>query len=769
MGVELNTYSITTLNSTNSFYDWFLKENTDIIGKLNLLKVYGATSGDGILATTDTSGLLTLSIGGTSGIIKSPLIFNNTVTFNGQVNVGSVNVQIYGMTAGAGYTFGMPVRVYQSGSAIGYTAARANNPENAEVMGIVTSVGNTYSFVTVAGKIEGDFTTSYGKGLSAGCVYFLDPTNQGKITDEEPAVTGYVSKPLLLGLSGNAAIILPYRGNYLNSDLTSYGSSGSNQIVIIIDSAYNADGDFSYIDVGDIFSYSPSYAASGALQTGRRSNYGGWFHSMNLPNELNYIVGVIINKTIDGSGDAILTIQLSGYTNVYDIETNGGIYLTNSLDLADKANSPQWINTGGDPGTYLPIATIYDDSSDSAVINIRSVGGQSNVSLISTSGAATYVDNTVDNVLVNGNFEVWQRSEIGRENQYTTTGNVVFADLWRRHDGLSGDSSTKNYYIIRQSFADYQNEIEGNPNYYIDVKALGATGITYPGLINDEYPSYGSYNHVMVGHVVPGCKVFDGKKLAVSFYGKTSHSSYNDVNVYLARYAGTTLLDYKVLGTASLGTNWNRYDFNVAISGLTSSATPIENDYCEIGFDLIPLITQARAASESIATNVFISLASVNAGAVDGNIQAHNFKTYDEQLRYCRQFYYSTYSRSERVGSPTMISTFDVAESTAIMVPIPNYSEKVHELNIEMRTTPSVTIYSPYSGSSSEAYNKTANRELILCNGTYGYGGAERTYTSGDRITATARINSVRISAVAGNVPYDKIYYHFVADADYPI
>ena len=43
MPVTNNTYVIPTLGSTASFYDWFNKENTDIIAKLNLLKVYGAT------------------------------------------------------------------------------------------------------------------------------------------------------------------------------------------------------------------------------------------------------------------------------------------------------------------------------------------------------------------------------------------------------------------------------------------------------------------------------------------------------------------------------------------------------------------------------------------------------------------------------------------------------------------------------------------------------------------------------------------------------
>jgi hypothetical protein len=767
MGVEENTYSISTLSSTSSFYDWYQKENSEIIAKLNLLQVYGATSGDGVLAETDINGLLTLSIGGTSGIIESPLTFNDTITFNGLVNIASVNIQVDGITLDRGYTFGTPVRVYlDSSDLVGYTAAQANNPDNSEVFGIVSSVGSSNSYVSVSGRIQGDFTDVYGKGLSAGCVYFLDPSNPGMITDEEPNITGYVSKPVLLGLSGDAALILPYRGNYLNSDLTSYGSSGSNQIIILIDSVYDSSSQFDDLLVGDVLSYSPSYAAAGNLSIGNRYNYGGWFHSMALTGELEYIVGVLINKQISGGGDAILTIQLSGYTNVFDIETNGGIYLTDSFDLSDRLNYPQILNTDSNTGFLTPIAIVYDDSSDSAIIDIVKISNNDTLGFRSSTVSNNI---TTENYLVNGNFEIWQRSETGRVSQYTSIGDVAFADLWRRHDGLSGGSSDKSFYISRQTFADYQNEIEGDPNYYIDVKCLGSTGITYPGLVNDDYPAYGTHDHVMVGHVVPNCKEFDGKNLAVSFYAKTSHSSYNDLNVYLARYSGTTLLDYKVLGSVSLTTNWARFDLNTSITALASSVTPIADDYSEIGFDFIPLITQAQEASESLSTDVKVSIASVNAAVRSGNIQYHKFKSYDEQLKYCRQFYYSTYAANERTGISTMISQYEVSEGTPIVVPIPAYAEKVHELVSTMRTVPSVTVYSPYSGSANEAYNRTAQRELILCNGTYGYGGAERTYTSGDRITATGRLNSVRITVAAGYAPYDKIYYHFVADADYPL
>ena len=769
MGVTTNTYTINSLTSTSSFYDWYQKENSEIIAKLNLLQVYGATSGDGIKAITDSSGLLTLTIGGTSGIIRSPLTFNNTVTFNGTVNVPAINVQVTGITSGTkGYTFGTPVRIYfdTTTNAVGFTAAKANNPDNAEVYGILSSRGTTASYITVAGKIDGDFSGVWGKGITAGCIYFLDGTSAGAITVDEPNITGYVSKPLIMGLSGNSGLVLTYRGNYLNDDMTSYGASGSHQIAISIDTGVYTTANTDIL-VGDVLSYSPEYAIT-ATATGNRKNFGGWFHSRDDSGELQYVVGVVIAKQITG-GNLIVTIQLEGYTNVYSSATNGALYLTSDFDLADRSTKPQLLNTASDAGTNTLIALVYDDPSNSSVIRIRPSVSPA-TSAAKAMAATVASTGTIQNILVNGNFEIWQRSEIGRETSYTTTGNVIFADMWRRHDGVTGGSSKKNYYISRKSFTTYQSDVEGNPNYYLDIKALGLSANAYPGVSGGSFPAYSACDHLMVGHVVPGAKYFDGKNVSVSFYAKTSHANYNSALVYLARYAGSTLLDYTVLGSVSLGTSWDRYDISNYVDYLDLLVTPLTNDYCEIGLDLIPLITQAKTASEPLITDVHVSLSSMNAGIGDGYFSYHNFRSYDEQLKYCQQYYYSTYARAERVGVSTMTAQYDVSTTTPYLVPIPNYATIVHSLPAVMRTTPTVSIYSPYSGTTDEAYNGSALRELRYTSGTYGYGGAARSAPAGStRITATPTINNIRINLINGYVPYDQVYYHFIADADYSI
>ena len=93
-----------------------------------------------------------------------------------------------------------------------------------------------------------------------------------------------------------------------------------------------------------------------------------------------------------------------------------------------------------------------------------------------------------------------------------------------------------------------------------------------------------------------------------------------------------------------------------------------------------------------------------------------------------------------------------------------------------MRDTPTVTIYSPFSGVVNEMYNYSAStpaipRNLRNTSGTVGYnnvtrnGGVPGTPTN----STSADISSIRLNVDFGAVPFDVINCHIVADASYPI
>ena len=294
--------TISPLTGTSTFYDWFIKENNEIISKLNLATVSGVTSGDGVLASLNTSsGVVTVSIGGTSGVINTGLTFAGAVSFNGEIVIPNISYKITGITSGtSGYTFGSVVRINSSG----YTTAKANDPDSAEVVGVISSRNTSYSVVTLAGRINGDFTQVAGGTLSPGCIYFLSGTTSGYITTSEPNTLGYVSKPVILGIGETAGVVLQYRGNYLN-DSGADGLSGTNKIYVQISKSATNPSNYGF-SAGNFISFAPDILAGNTFfhqwltNTGRTA-IDGWFLSGSY-NYANNLVGIV------GTPDASTTI-----------------------------------------------------------------------------------------------------------------------------------------------------------------------------------------------------------------------------------------------------------------------------------------------------------------------------------------------------------------------------------------------------------------------------------------------------------------------------
>ena len=202
MGVDDNKFQITDLSDSQTFLEWFNKTNDEVINKLNLLEVYGATGADGISASVGTSlagygsGILEVEM---SGNVSKGISFQD-ITVHGALNYSFSNSEIKSVTqfsgSTSGFSFGQVVRAsyigtadgFPNGNTLGITFARAANSTQAEAIGIVSSVQGDPGTVNVVtnGRITGNFVPIVGATLSAGCVYFLDPTTYGGLTTIEP-------------------------------------------------------------------------------------------------------------------------------------------------------------------------------------------------------------------------------------------------------------------------------------------------------------------------------------------------------------------------------------------------------------------------------------------------------------------------------------------------------------------------------------------------------------------------------------------------------
>lgn len=220
---------ITTLNLGNTFGAWYAKTN-EMITRLNDMQVGGITGGDGILVQkhpTDQGGY-TLSID--SSISKNITFLGNvdvqgtlTYAFGGENTISAIAITV---PSNPGVTVGHIVYIDSSGLA---QKAIANDECSAEAIGIVVGFTGSNAQVAVSGRILGQslvetFLGVTGATLQKGTVYFLSSGVSGSGTTLEPNPIQNVSKPILLGITSNSGIILPYRGFM---GVTSGGFSGS--------------------------------------------------------------------------------------------------------------------------------------------------------------------------------------------------------------------------------------------------------------------------------------------------------------------------------------------------------------------------------------------------------------------------------------------------------------------------------------------------------------------------------------------------------------
>lgn len=765
--------TINQLTGTSTFYDWFIKENNEIIAKLNQATVSGVTSGDGVLASLNsTSGLVTVSIGGTSGNIQSGLTFSGSVNFLGETIVPNASFKIYGITSGtSGYSFGSVVRV----TSTGYTLALANNPDSAEMIGILSGITSAYSVVTVSGKVSGNFTSVAGSTLSTGCVYFLSPSSAGQITTSEPSTIGYVSKPVLIGLGETAGMVVQYRGNYLNST-TSGGLSGTNKIYITLPASSNP-GSYGF-SAGNFLSYAAdqmvgnTYFHKYLIDTGRTA-INGWFLS-GSSNFTNTTPLTMAEYGINGEEDFVVGmvegVSTSGANLIYQLVTHGAsTVIPYSISSTATSKVGTWLTKGTTYNisgtgitqmakvTYnqynpsLRLGFVFDETIPYWYIDIAKVNLNSAGSVLSSLTGTSSMANA-QNYAFNGNFEIWQRN-IGKS-AYTTAGNVYFADNWiRRQSGLAGAVQS----ILRQTNSTTSTDIEGNPTYYVDVKCVADPGGSTPA--SDTYS---------IGHVIENINTFNGSNITVSFYAKCALSGYS-ANVYFARYSGGVLVSKSTIETIDLATSWTKYTSSYEVPTLTGTP-PFSDDYVEIGIDLIPTVQRAYDLSLSTGTNLTVSVASFT--VYDGiyNSPSHTFDKVENQLKKCQKFYYSTYSNTQTIGTQTMLANGEPVLNSYVFSYLPNTPFSVAKLPVDMRAEPSVTIYSPQSGISTEMYNYTSGRDLRYSGRTVGYNNQSRIPTLGSPSVSTVQdTTSIRINIGAGAVPYDVLNCHIVADASYPI
>jgi len=720
--------SITPLGITASFQDWFNSYNTSAIGKLNSIYISRPFAGDGITFDyNSSSGGHTFSL---SGNVAKNMVFSGNVDFTGTVSLA--NAQLSGVAFGVsgnyisiGVTAGKVVKVLNTG---GLTLAKADDPSNAEVLGVALSVDSSKTVVAVAGKISGSVVANnlISGGFSAGCVYFLDPVVPGGITRIEPTTFGQVSKPVILGISGSEGVILPYRGQFIN------GISGASGEI-----TFNST---LYVTVKSVGQGETSFGLRPGFLIG--SDVGTFLGGTYYEGSGNNVYYKATNTTPTEKILGLVGSYVGSYSSVVGTNIILKVYPTSSI-IPNINSLNNWTTFTSSGIVYLDSEGLPTTSEISPRLVIGNVSN-SDLLLNINSPSQTIYSNSAStssgtNILINGQFHLWQRGR-GVTSPYGITTNPgeikkeYLADKWV----MWASPRMIGFTAYRQPFSDIQTDVMGYPKYYVTSSKRNVL-------------SSSAYLYSVVDDV----RTIANKQLTLSFYARTpggtgTFSVHSIQNISLSP-SGNTYLNattHKTFTTPN--SNWIRYSTTfigpTATSGITNSYSLIGIEITNEGktFDFAQFILEeGSTASTPKITD-----------------------PRDEYLK-AAPYYQRSYSPDELSGSSMVGINHGVISHL-----IPPFNRIGHTFKVPMKKTPTLTVYS-IGGKSGEISIQFSGAYFDISNPVVlslpGYGTCVRntiptltTYISGVATT----YSDFYFSPSQNFCAFDEIAFHYSADAD---
>jgi len=436
--------------------------------------------------------------------------------------------------------------------------------------------------------------------------------------------------------------------------------------------------------------------------------------------------------------------NLAGSTGISVVAPTGG---TATISVSDTISgvtiSGDLVVTGSITGA--PVTSVNGQTGAVVIALTGDTGERGETGAVGT-GPHEF---TIKNQLINGNFDVWQRGTA-----FTSKSSNYLADRWcfsTNRPAAYGGGGKKN--VTQVSFSKGQTEVPGNPTYYLNLDLAFGTlfASDFHGLENK----------------IEGQTKFVGETVTIDGYVRLNSGT----GVTLTPYIKTSIPDGTTYTTEEFSTtitpstsNWTYFNVNHNASvGTHAGATG--DGYTAIGFktNIGTTITSANWDFSNI--RVFSSQGTTLSSAP-------YFEETDPkiELSKCSRYYQRTYGLGVETGSSTMSTTSEPDFTSARFHVAPNTGETTYvDFDVEMRDTPTVTVYSPQSGTETDPFNRSSGLDMRLSSGTTGYGGTRIHTTGSDTLQVTPNVRGVRVLPLSGYVIFDEIFFHYVADADYTV
>ena len=306
------------------------------------------------------------------------------------------------------------------------------------------------------------------------------------------------------------------------------------------------------------------------------------------------------------------------------------------------------------------------------------------------------------NVIINGNFDIWQRgtSVTGQ------TSDQYLADRWYFVD------SGATYSYQQGSFTVGQTDVPNNPKYFANLTITGADdSARLEQRIEDVY-------------------TFAGETVTLSFYAKYTSNAPTDFDVQIFQYFGSGG-STSVLTTAATGqtltTSWQKFTYTISVPSI-SGKTVGSGSYLTIR----PVINTNNETFDYQLAQVQVEKGSV---ATDFEI-----RPIGEELSLCQRYFYKTFA-------PEQTPVSNISNDNYIMVLGYTGAGSVstsQQHPVQMASPPTITTFNPYAANSN----------------------ARKLNSSTDLAITTISVNTNKLYFYISGTNAHSIHLHWTAEAE---
>ena len=351
------------------------------------------------------------------------------------------------------------------------------------------------------------------------------------------------------------------------------------------------------------------------------------------------------------TGAAEFTLPATDGTAGQVMQTDG----SGQLSLADVGTGGNDVITANAVGTTQIAAGAVTSNEMAANAIVTTAITDANVTPAKMSGPVP----GAKNLIINGNFDVWQRGTS------FTGANDWTADRWLIHANGTSPSTTQ------QTFTPGQTDVPNFPKYYLRYNA--GTSPSAVGEVNQR---------------IEDVTVLGGQEITFTIWAKAASGTPNLGLAIIQNFGsgGSTTnvqLDNATLWT--LSTSWQKFTHTITIDSI-SGKTVGAGSY-----------TQFRIKMAQDAINKDVAQVQVERGAVSTTFE-HN--TFGQELLACQRYFETSYNTTDVPGVASLVPGFAYSTNNGnVLTQSPGAVFKVTK-----RSNPTIVVYNGVTGASGKAY-----------------------------------------------------------------